>query len=174
MQEVSLVDGFRRIAAYFRHSPRRPSTCRPSVEGMESRELLAARVVPRSFLFTPIPETATLAEHIHPILTININGQNVPIPTGIGLGPTGDLPIHTHDSSGIIHVESTKKLPFRLKDFFTIWGQKFDAKHILGYTADRTHKISMTVDGRPSRLFGALPLQDLQQIVISYEPIKKV
>jgi hypothetical protein len=30
----------------------------------------------------------------------------------------------------------------------------------------------MTVDDRPSQLFGALPLKDLEQIVISYEPIR--
>jgi hypothetical protein len=113
---------FLKSLAAFRHGPRPASTFRPGVETVEPRALLASGIVPRAFLFTPIPETATLAEHIHPLLTINIDGQNVPIPAGIGIGPDGNLPIHTHDSSGIIHVESTKKLPFRLQDFFTIWG----------------------------------------------------
>lgn len=145
----------------------------PSVEGMERRELLAAGKVTRAFLFTPIPETAALAEHIHPFLTIQVNGQNVTIPAGIGIGTgsQGNLPIHTHDSSGILHVESTRALPFRLRDFFTIWGQRFDKTHLLDLKADKTHKITMTVDGRPSQAYGALLLQDLQNIVIRYTTV---
>lgn len=144
----------------------------PAVESLEGRELLSAKGnVPRSFLLTPIPETATLAEHIHPLLTIKVNGQAVAIPEGIGIGPDGDLPIHTHDTTGIIHVESTQMQPFRLRDFFTVWGQPFSKTNILGNKADRTHKITMTVDGRPSTAFGSLLLQNLQDIVINYKTV---
>jgi hypothetical protein len=41
----------------------------------------------------------------------------------IGVVGSSTLPVHTHDSSGIIHVESTVAWQFRLRDFFTIWGQ---------------------------------------------------
>ena len=150
----------------------RRSQPRPTVEPLEGRELLSAapRNVPTSFLFTPILEGTPLAEHIHPDLTIIIDGQNLPIPTGIGLGPNGNLPIHTHDSSGFLHVESTATLPFRLRDFFTIWGQPFSKTGVLGHVADRSHKVTMTVDGRPSHAFGSLLLQDRQDIVIQYGP----
>jgi hypothetical protein len=152
--------------------PRR-SARRPAFDSLESRELLSApKNVATSFLFTPIPETAVLAEHVHPFLTIIINGQNDPIPKGIGLEANGNLPIHTHDSTGILHVESTQKLPFRLRDFFTIWGQPFSNKNILGYKADKTHKVTMSVDGRSSNAFGSLLLKDFQDIVIRYVPIK--
>ena len=156
-------------------SERRRSHPRPAVEPLEGRELLSAapRNVPTSFLFTPIVEGTPLAEHIHPDLTIIIDGQNVPIPAGIGLGPNGNLPIHTHNSSGVLHVESTKLLPFRLRDFFTIWGQKFSKNDILGNVANKTHKITMTVDGRPSNAFGSLLLQDLQDIVIRYNTVHR-
>ncbi|MDB5351092.1 MAG: hypothetical protein JWN86_2339 [Planctomycetota bacterium] len=146
---------------------------RPNLESLESRELLTRGQVPSSFLFTPIPETAQLAEHIHPFLTIVVDGQQQTIPAGIGLGPNGNLPIHTHDNSGIIHVESTAVQPFRLRDFFTIWGQRFDQKHLLNLTADRKHRITMTVDGRPSNAFGNLPLQNLQDIVIRYVTVRR-
>ena len=150
----------------------RRSQLRPSVESLEGRELLStvAKNVPTSVLFTPIVEGTLLAEHIHPTLTIIIDGQNLPIPTGIGLGPNGNLPIHTHDSSGFLHVESTAKLPFRLRDFFTIWGQPFSKTDLLGNIANKTHKVTMTVDGRPSNAFGSLLLQDREDIVIQYGP----
>ena len=169
--------GFERVGPYLKArsttmSDGRRSHLRPGVELLEVRELLStvAKNVPTSFLFTPIVEGTPLAEHIHPDLTIIIDGQNVPIPTGIGLGPNGNLPIHTHDSSGIIHIESTKLLPFRLRDFFTIWGQPFSKNDILGNVANKTHKVTMTVDGRPSNAYGSLLLQDLQDVVIQYGP----
>jgi hypothetical protein len=141
---------------------------RPQLEALEGRALLAAGHVPHSYLFTPIPEGTPLAEHIHPHLTIIINGQTQTIPAGIGIGPTGDLPIHTHTSDGTLHVESTQQLPFRLGDFFAIWGEPFNRRDILGYRANRRERITMTVDGRPSRQFGNVMLQDGLDIVIRY------
>lgn len=146
----------------------------PQFEPLEGRALLSAGGhgghVPRSFLFTPISDGTPLAEHIHPHLTIIIDGQKQTIPEGIGIGPGGDLPIHTHTADGTIHVESTRQLTFRLADFFTIWGQKFNKHSVLGHVAGHGQTIRMTVDGRPSHQFGNLPLQDGQQIVITYGP----
>jgi hypothetical protein len=117
-------------------------------------------------LFTPIPDGTPLAEHIHPHLTIIIDGQRQTVPALIGMEPNGWLPLHTHDNSGTIHVESTRLYDFNLGDFFAIWGQPFSNKNILGHPASRTQRIVMTVDGRPSRAFGSVLLQDGQQIVI--------
>ena len=49
--------------------------------------------------------------------------------------------------------------------------ETFNKKNILGNVADRTHKITMTVDGRPSQQFGNLLLQDGQQIVVKYTTV---
>lgn len=139
---------------------------RPELEPLEGRALLSGGRVSREFLFTPIPETAPLAQHIHPGLTILIDGKERAIPADIGVGPTGALPIHTHDDSGAIHVESTSVQRFRLRDFFTVWGQPFDRKRLLDRTANGRTKITMTVDGRPSTAFGSLVLRDFQEITI--------
>jgi hypothetical protein len=138
---------------------------RPAVEGLEGRSLQSGGVS-RSFLFTPIPEGTPLAEHIHPHLTIIIGGVRQVIPAGIGLGPSGALPIHTHTSDGTLHVESTKRLPFTLGDFFRIWGPPFSRTNLLGHHATPGDPIRMTVDGRPSHAFGSLLLHDQQQIII--------
>lgn len=153
----------------------RRSHLRPAVESLEGRELLStvAKNVPTSFLFTPIVDGSPLTQHIHPTLTIIIKGQNVPIPSGIGLGANGNLPLHTHDSTGFVHIESTKTLPFRLRDFFTIWGQPFSKTNILGQQANKTNQVTMTVDGRPSNAFGSQLLKDFQDIVIRYGPTRR-
>jgi len=108
--------------------------------------------------------------HIHPHLTIIIDGQPQVIPANIGIRSDGNLPLHTHDASGWIHVESTEVHTFKLKDFFTIWGQPFNRNIVLGHVAAGGKHITMTVDGRPSNQFGNLALQDGQQIVIRYGP----
>jgi hypothetical protein len=122
--------------------------------------------VSRTFLLTPLPEDTPLREHIHPHLTIVINGQVQAIPAGIGIGPKGFLPLHTHDASGTIHVESPGIRPFRLGDFFKVWGQSFTRRQILGHRASSHHPITMTVNGHPSSAFGSLLLRDAQDIVI--------
>jgi hypothetical protein len=125
---------------------------------------------PTSFLFTPLNSAVPLAMHIHPHLSIFINGQEQVIPADIGISSTGaTLPVHTHDTSGWLHVESPVAYDFQLQDFFAIWGQSFDAQDILGYHTDATQQVTvtMTVNGQPSTAFGSLVLHDGDNIVIN-------
>jgi hypothetical protein len=101
--------------------------------------------------------------HIHPILTIIVNGQKQEIPANLGIplnpagNPSGFLPLHTHDTSGHIHVESPIQRDFYLADFFAVWGQKFDQMHILDFQA-LAGNITMTVGGTANGQFGNLLL----------------
>jgi hypothetical protein len=56
--------------------------------------------------------------------------------------------IHTHDSTGIIHVESHIKAAYTLGQFFDIWGVAFTQKCIAGYCADDTHTLAVYVNGQ--------------------------
>lgn len=114
--------------------------------------------------------------HQHPHIEITIQGTAVTVPTDIGIGPSlwkdhsmdeyrqmeTMSPIHTHDSSGTIHLEMGKWHPCTLGDFFDVWGQPFDSAGVLSYPG----AISLTVDGKPSAEYRDLVLQDGQQIVI--------
>jgi hypothetical protein len=114
----------------------------------------------------PIPDKY----HIHPHLTIIINGENITIPAGIGLEISGcERVLHTHDDSGTIHVEPNSYRPFTLGDFFAVWGKPFSRDRILDYVRDSEHEIVMTVDGKESDEFENLVLRDGQQIVIDYK-----
>ena len=44
--------------------------------------------------------------HIHQHLDVFDNGKRVTVPAGIGIGDTFISPLHTHDTSGVVHVES--------------------------------------------------------------------
>lgn len=107
--------------------------------------------------------------HIHPHLQIIINGQNQVIPASVGIVGNCLHPIHTHDNTGIIHVESPVKRDFTLADFFAVWGKPFNKDQILDYKADNQHTIKETVDGKEVQDYESTVLQDKQQIVISYE-----
>src|SRR5439155_4536378 len=110
---------------------------------------------------------------IHPYLSIFINGSNVTIPADIGITSGCDEPLHTHDASGIIHLEaSDANTQYTLGDFFQIWQASygtisfngtshpitFNSTDILGFKADATHKIVLLVDGKPSTDYGSLVL----------------
>jgi hypothetical protein len=69
--------------------------------------------------------------HIHAHLDIFINGNPYPIPAEIGIVPNQCIYwMHTHDNTGIIHIESPSDRTFTLGEFFDIWGEKFDNNQI--------------------------------------------
>lgn len=116
-----------------------------------------------------LTESTTLLFHIHPILNVNILGTPQTIPDNVGRSDTVLRPIHTHDSTGRLHVESPCVRDYTLADFFSIWGQEFNSTCIMGYCNGGNHSVSMTVDGLPSGAFEKLVLKDGDNIVIAYE-----
>ena len=147
---------------------------RPRLERLEERAVptAAGGAVPLSYLETVVPDGQVLAKDFLFHLSIVIDGQTQTVPGGIGLplGQVGEEPIHTHNTSGLIHVESTENLPFRLQDFFRVWGRTFSRNDILDHATGAGEKITMTVNGRPSQAFGSLLLKKDQQVVIHYGP----
>lgn len=109
-----------------------------------------------------------LSMHIHPKVSIIMNGQPVIIPANTGVLPTCMQAIHTHDETGELHVEYPEQHDFLLKDFFANWGQPFSETQLMDKTVDVNDTLTMTVEGQPSTEFENLILKDQQQIVIEY------
>ncbi len=106
--------------------------------------------------------------HWHPELKIFINGDDIFIPTGIGL--TGEhKPIHTHESDGTLHVENQypSKKNMRLGYFFEVWEKEFSEECIFTYCTD-VGTLRMTVDDVENNEFDDYILQDGDKIVIEY------
>ncbi|MGO4479633.1 hypothetical protein AB4Z32_25665 [Massilia sp. 2TAF26] len=59
-------------------------------------------------------------QHVH--LTVIVDGIFLSVPADIGLQGCA-YELHTHDRSGIIHIESDRTKTFNLGDFFSVWGQ---------------------------------------------------
>ena len=63
--------------------------------------------------------------HIHAHLDVFVNGALVSVPAEIGIDVAAQRisPLHTHDDSGVIHVESPVMRDFTLGQFFAEWRQ---------------------------------------------------
>jgi hypothetical protein len=109
--------------------------------------------------------------HIHQHLDIYAEGQKVTVPAQLGIAAGGGFisDLHTHDDTGIMHVESPEVRSFTLGQFFAVWGVRLDAKCIGGLCADgdkilHTFVNGAPVAGDPTRIV----LEEHQEIVLAY------
>jgi hypothetical protein len=117
-----------------------------------------------------------LEVHYHAHLDIIADGAKVTVPAGIGFvvsggKATGLAVLHTHDTSGIIHIESPTPEPFTLGQVFTEWGVALSATQLGGLHPDATHVLAVYVNGR--RFSGdpaTLRLQRHLEIALWYGP----
>ncbi|HTH93344.1 MAG TPA: hypothetical protein VL576_02620 [Candidatus Paceibacterota bacterium] len=89
------------------------------------------------------------ALHIHQHLDIDIEGTTVAVPAGIGIDPNEQFiaPIHVHDNTGIMHVESPTIQNFTLGQFFDIWGLTFTDQCIGGKCTNDSESLRVYVNG---------------------------
>ena len=75
------------------------------------------------------------ALHHHDLLQVYVDGQPVTVPSQVGIDQAeGYLTsLHTHDASGIIHVESPTQRSFTLGQFFDVWGVRLTSTCIGSY-----------------------------------------
>jgi hypothetical protein len=117
-----------------------------------------------------LPSEGTVL-HIHQHLDVVIDGARVEVPAGIGIdaAETFISPLHTHDSTGIIHVESPTVETFTLGQFFAVWGVRFTPTCLGGYCASGAKRLRVYVDGRsvkgdPRRI----PLEEHEEILVAF------
>jgi hypothetical protein len=97
----------------------------------------------------------TVAAHYHAHVSLFFEGQQLAIPAAIGItNPTivngfvqnGDCFywLHTHDATGIIHIEPpSASSALTLGQLFDLWGQPLTSDEVAGYRGE----ISVFVDG---------------------------
>ncbi|MDB5869372.1 MAG: hypothetical protein JWP96_1704 [Polaromonas sp.] len=79
--------------------------------------------------------------HIHSHLSIFRDGVRLAIPADIGIVGSESVPatschypLHTHDETGVIHVEALDPIKTTLGQVFNIWGQPLSRTNIAGQT----------------------------------------
>jgi hypothetical protein len=96
-------------------------------------EFLADRLLP--LRVTPLPEEGA-ATHIHAHLDIFVDGKRATVPPQLGINPGAGwmTELHTHDSAGLIHIESPEEGDeFTLGQFFGQWGVYLNGRCVGAY-----------------------------------------
>jgi hypothetical protein len=115
-------------------------------------------------------------EHLHVHLEIWLDGRRMTVPAGIGVGRPWGIDnrgfiltgscfawIHTHDTTGVVHVFTQVGKSDMLRQVFSVWGQPLDSNGAIGVHA----LVAVLVNGQP--FTGdprAVPLKNLENIVI--------
>jgi hypothetical protein len=117
-----------------------------------------------------LPPAGTERFHIHALLRIYVDGILTPVPMNIGIYRPQQIEssLHTHDETGIIHMEATHPHRFTLGDFFAVWGVKLGPDRVGGLTGLGGDKLHFYLNGRPLRDPAAHQLRDEDTIVIGY------
>ena len=108
--------------------------------------------------------------HIHSHLQLSINGSDVVVPINIGVEPgVGLSPLHTHDTSGAVHVESEVKGDYTLGQFFKEWAVPLTTTCVGTKCADATHELKAWVNGAPfTGDPNTITLADHEDITVAY------
>jgi hypothetical protein len=97
--------------------------------------------------------------HIHSLLKVYYQGAEVSVPADIGIAPgEGISPLHTHDTTGVIHVESPQKADFTVGQLFAEWG--------VPLTGARVWVDGQPVSGAPE----SVVFVDQKVVVVSFGP----
>ena len=96
------------------------------------------------------PQQTDVGYHVHAQLNVYVNGKQTPVPANTGIDPQGRFisPIHTHDTTGVVHMESAKFYPFTLGEFVNVWGVYFTDNQLGAYKAGNGNVLQLWVDGK--------------------------
>jgi len=115
-----------------------------------------------------LPAAASMAQtlHVHAHLEVFVDGTRVEVPANIGINQTQGFltSLHTHDATGIIHIESPTVRTFTLGEVFDVWGVRFTPDCLGGYCSSGNKVLRIFVNGKPvagdPRLVTLLKLTD--------------
>lgn len=119
-----------------------------------------------------LPANGDESYHVHAHLSVYVNGQQVPVPGNVGITATLtggiEATMHTHDTSGIIHMEAGNPYPFKVSDFLDVWGVKFTDTQLGAYTDRGQDRVWMYVNGKPISDPVTYVLRPHDNVVLAY------
>ncbi len=137
-------------------------------------------------------DNSPIPYHIHTHVSLLINGKRLAVPDAIGLHyPSAETNgityaticyyhLHTHDATGLIHVEAPAPTTFTLGELFAVWGQPLSWTGVAGHNG--TVKVYVATAKSPGYLeqtgsysayagnLAALPFASHKEIVLEVGP----
>jgi hypothetical protein len=115
-----------------------------------------------------LPTRAGTSLHTHQHLDVFVNGKRVIVPAGIGIGERFISPLHTHDASGVIHVESPTVRSYSLAEVFAVWGVRLTKTCLADECGEG--KLHFFVDGKPAADPNRIVLIQHLEIAVVFGP----
>jgi hypothetical protein len=95
-----------------------------------------------------------VATHFHAHVSLFVEGERIAIPAAVGIvdpvivdgfAQSGDCFYwtHTHDATGLVHIEPPTVADYTLGQFFEVWGQPLSETNVAGFEGT----VSVFVDG---------------------------
>jgi len=116
------------------------------------------------------PPVGDESYHVHALLSVYVDGEQVPVPANIGIDPSSGYhsPLHTHTPDGVIHFEADDPSPFTLQQVFTMWGVDFSAGRLGAYVPRDDKTLHVYVNGEPVDEPVGYELQEGDNVVVAY------
>lgn len=97
-----------------------------------------------------LPAAGSDKFHIHALLNISVDGLPVAVPANIGVDAAHHLEstLHTHDQTGVIHMETPHPFAYTLGDLFAVWGVRFAQGELGALRAHGDQQLHVYVNGR--------------------------
>jgi hypothetical protein len=119
----------------------------------------------------PCGPTEVLVLHHHAHLTVVVRGVIRDVPALVGIKAGSICWLHTHDATGVIHIEAGDSRPLTLGDFFALWGTSLGPRDLAGQTAGAAEEVRAAVNGlAASGDPRAIVLNDMDEIVLQLGP----
>jgi hypothetical protein len=118
-----------------------------------------------------LPARQGTALHVHQHVDVFVNGKRVIVPAGIGIGDGFISPLHTHDASGVIHVESPTVRSFSLAEFFAVWGVRLTKTCLADECG--AGELHLFVNGKPAADPNRIVLTQHLELAVAFGPPPK-
>lgn len=141
--------------------------------------LVAIKIANTTFLPSPVAGVSCqageqLAVHYHAHLTIIYDGTSANVPAQIGIKSKCLYWLHTHDTTGVIHIEAPKSAAgrqFTLGDFFAVWQQPLGPRRVATLSVPSGQSLKVWVDGRSyTRALSGIVLNSHTDVVLEIGP----
>ena len=117
-----------------------------------------------------LPQLNEQIFHIHAAVRVYVNGKKVTIPPNVGLDQATRTysPLHTHDTTGIIHEEADRQYDFTLGQLFAVWGVKLSTDQIGPYKVGGGNVLEVYDNGTRATDPVNLVMQAHDTVVVAY------
>jgi hypothetical protein len=115
-----------------------------------------------------LPPVGKEKVHRHALIHIYIDGLLVPVAPNIGIHKPAYSSVHTHDQTGVIHMESDVPHKFTIGDFFAIWGVRFGNASLGNLVNSGDKQVRVYVNGKRVADPVRYVMKDQDNIVVGY------